>query len=163
MKPFRNIPTSQQQYAESILVLPRWQGGRILWWEKGPICGCRRGRRHIMWEFLLTALHAGIPTTLEYAMFRYSVKYTHLDVFIFWQPSESFFNSYVLRHHPPKVPDLDASTTSSSRPNSPDADGIFAFADEERGVTVAIFNFLMILFGLSQMQVSSGRKAITAG
>ena len=66
------------------------------------------------------------------------------------------------------VPDLDfttpekgavaaSATNYNHSPSSP-----FELADGERGVTVAIFNFLMVLFGLSRMNGSSRREAITA-
>ena len=64
------------------------------------------------------------------------------------------------------VPDLDfttpekgaaSATNHNHSPSSP-----FELADGERGVTVAIFNFLMVLFGLSRMNGSSRREAITA-
>ena len=67
------------------------------------------------------------------------------------------------------VPDLDFTTpqkgdgpaTSTNYNQSPSSP--FDLADDERGVTVAIFNFLMVLFGLSRMNGSSQREAITAG
>ena len=64
------------------------------------------------------------------------------------------------------VPDLDFTTPQKGDdpatnynhiPSSP-----FELADDERGVTVAIFNFLMVLFGLSSMNGSPRREAITA-
>ena len=67
------------------------------------------------------------------------------------------------------VPDLDGPndhgddgavtpTTKCNRcPSSP-----FEHIDDEQGVTVALLNFLMVLFGLSSMRGPSRRRAITA-
>jgi hypothetical protein len=64
------------------------------------------------------------------------------------------------------VPDLDISqddegvdvpTNHHQTPSS-----LFELAEDERGVTVTLFNFLMVLIGLSRINNPSCQKAITA-
>ena len=62
------------------------------------------------------------------------------------------------------VPDLDNLENKNGAANaSSSTEGIYAFAEEERGVAVMIFNFLMVFLGLSQVSKNSKRKAITNG
>ena len=65
------------------------------------------------------------------------------------------------------VPDLDAPTDGDqdagpSTKYNHSSSSLFELVDDEQGVTVALFNFLMVLFGLSSMNGPSRRKAITA-
>ena len=67
------------------------------------------------------------------------------------------------------VPDLDAPTDSDgdhdagpSTEYNHSSSSLFELVEDEQGVTVALLNFLMVLFGLSSMNGPSRRKAITA-
>ena len=60
------------------------------------------------------------------------------------------------------VPDLDDLENSNDGANASSTNGIYAFAEEERGVTIMIFNFLMVFLGLGRLSNKSKQKAITS-
>mmetsp|Transcript_30812 Transcript_30812/g.67646 ORF Transcript_30812/g.67646 Transcript_30812/m.67646 type:complete len:123 (-) Transcript_30812:230-598(-) len=60
------------------------------------------------------------------------------------------------------VPDLDDLENSNDGANSSSTNGMYAFAEEDRGVTVMIFNFLMVFLGLGRLANKSKQKAITS-
>ena len=96
----------------------------------------------------------------------------HVCSFVQFSDSVTFDSSSSLKRYFSRqlcvpVPDLDVPTDGDhdagpSTEYNHSSSSLFELVDDEQGVTVALFNFLMVLFGLSSMNSPSRRKAITA-